>query len=113
MIAEGLSQVVPLLDRGDEQIGPVAEPGSDVPPRHVRTDGARSPDHRPEGFAGDREREDLLGVRVQDAMRIGAGGVDRGMDEALEVRRPGVVVNRIALEIEAHDVVFADLTGAQ
>ena len=45
---------------------------------------------------------------VDDRHDVGADAIDLAVDEALEIRRPRIAVERVAVEIEAEDVSRSD-----
>ena len=65
-------------------------------------------EYRPQPGFGDAERQHILGRRMQHRLHIRARRVDRGMDECAPSEGRANASRRLPVEVELHDVVYAD-----
>jgi hypothetical protein len=78
---------------------------ADVEDRCGRMQEAAHVAHRPQRRSTNHaERNDRQRVAVHHRLHVGARGVDGGVDESLQVGLSRVVFDRVALQIEGHDV---------
>ena len=97
-------QIVSHLEVDDHQVGRIAKAVGDVPHRHLGADQAAHVRNRAQRHGRDAERDDFRAVVVDHRADVGPRGVDRGMDEAFDVRPPALWIERYALAVEFHQV---------
>ena len=102
-----------MIDVGDEQIGVVAELVGDVPHRNLMANVANVVDYGPKarGF-GDRERQQIVGVRVKNRHHVRTLFVDSAVDEALQIERARLGLRGRSIHIVGDNVACPHQAGA-
>ena len=109
-VAQRRREIAPVVVTGNQQVR-VAELVMDVPNRRHIFHAPRRMQDRAQRHIGDREGDHVIGMIVHDRVYVGTRFEDRTMDGPLDIFRPGVVLHRIAVEMEFHDVLGLDQLG--